>query len=511
MNLRTFEPLLTRRIGFWRELAICVAIALAARASMIFPLNYSEDTYRFINYPQGADFALFASEMRAFSYPVIKLLEAIGAQYPYAGSLWSILFCVALVFAGLVSMRIWLPQTGSAVMIVGASLFALFPYQSDYLSFHNAAPSFALALVLGWLALYFGTRGLLPAVLSVLALTYVVSGQILFGFLFLVVFFEALIWAFRWCVSGGLRGAFFVSAKPWLTKFALLVVGTVLYLLVGKAIMLVAGVTPGSRLEMSALSDYPAKALLYAKQSYYFLFKGEVSVPLALKGFQLVLLAVVGGAGAYALFAKSGFGFLRLVIWLLLTAVAVAAVGACMGVMLPIKNAYELMNPRTLSALGVYWVGVFALAYSVVSGRARIGVLFVGVLLAFGYAVNANRQAADHARINERDRLVASRMVERLCQQPGFEAIRTVVLVGATHTFNIDRVSTSTGGFNVSSLYRPWSSTAVLREVSGIAFEYPNDADRQKAERAAAGKPQWPLPGSVFVVGDIGVVVMPNK
>jgi hypothetical protein len=509
--MNRYTKILETRIGFWREFAIGVAIAVAARGSMLFPLNYSEDTYRFLNYPEGADFALFASEMRAFGYPLIKFLDAIGAHYPYAGALWPILFTAAFVYAGLISMRIWLPNAGSLIFVVGACLFALFPYQSDYLSFHNAAPSFTIMLLLGWSALLIAPRSRSTILLSLPALAYVVSGQILFGFLFLVVFIEAMIWAYAWCLQPIFsRSGIWSSAKPWAIRLALLFSGAIFYVVASRFIMLVTGVASGSRLEMSGMADYPEKMVLYAKQSYYFLCKGEVSVPFVLKLLQLTLLGAIGFAGLFALFTKQAFGFPRLIIWLLLAGATTLGVGACMGVMLPIKNAYELMNPRTLSALSVYWAGVFAIAMFVASGRGKLLVLVLGAFLAFGYGVNANRQALDHARINERDRLVASRMVERLCQLPQFDSVRTVVLVGAQHAFNLDRVSTSTGGFNVSSLYRPWSSTAVLREVSGIPFEYPTDADRELAERAAIGKPEWPAPGSVFIEGDVGVVVLPK-
>ena len=507
-----FQKLLETRIGFWREFAIAFAIAVTARGSMLFPLNYSEDTYRFLNYPEGADFALFASEMRAFGYPIIKFLEAIGAQYPYTGALWPLLFTAALVYAGLVSMRIWLPTAGSSTFIVGGCLFALFPYQSDYLPFHNAAPFFFVYLTLGWSALYFAPRSRFTMALALPALAFVVSGQILFGFLFLVVFIEAMIWAYGWCLKPKLsRPEIWNSAKSWAIRLTLLFAAAIIYVAFSKFIMVIFGVASGSRLEMSGLTDYPEKMVLYAKQSFFFLFKGEVGIPFAIKSGQLALLGGLGFAGLVALFTKNGFGFRRLVMWTMLTGATVCAVGACMGVMLPIKNAYELMNPRTLSALSVYWAGVFALALFVGSGRGKFFVLVLGAFLAFGYAVNVNRQAGDHARINERDRLVASRMVERLCLLPEFGSVRTVVLVGAQHTFNLDRVSTSSGGFNVSALYRPWSNTAVLREVSGIPFEYPTDADRELAERAAIGKPEWPVSGAVFIDGDVGVVVLPRK
>ena len=46
--------------------------------------------------------------------------------------------------------------------------------------------------------------------------------------------------------------------------------------------------------------------------------------------------------------------------------------------------------------------------------------------------------------------------------------------------------------------------------MSGLPFEYPTDSDRQLAEKAALGKPEWPAPGSVFIEGDVGVVLLPK-
>ena len=510
MSKHTLTEMSNKRVGFAIEFCVALAVALAAWASMIFPLNYSQDTYRFLNFPEGADFYLFASEMRAFGYFLIRFLDAIGAHYPYAGALWPILFTASLVFAGLVTFRIWVPEAGSLVFITGATLFTLFPYQSDYLSFHNAAPSYASYLVLGWAALFFCLRSLPYFALAFLALVYCVSGQIVFGFMFLVVLVEALLWAYRRVSSGAFRfdGALVLSARPWIVRFVLLFASAVGYVLVSKLILVATGTTAGTRLEISGLAEYPAKALLYVKNSYYFLLKGEVSLPGAVKVVQLSLLAVVGFAGISAVIKNPASRLCIAFAWGLLMLLTVTAVGVCMGVMLPIKNAYELMNPRTLSALSVYWAGVFALAWALSTGRMRKFATVTGIFLAFCYAVNVNRQSVDFARINERDRLTASRMVERLSLLPGFPEVRTVVLVGADHTFNIDRISTETAGFNISSLYRPYSSTAVLREVSGTLFEYPSEKDRQAAQAASLGQPHWPLPGSAFIYRDIGVVVL---
>jgi hypothetical protein len=180
-----------------------------------------------------------------------------------------------------------------------------------------------------------------------------------------------------------------------------------------------------------------------------------------------------------------------------------------MGAVLPLKE--PPLNPRTLSALGVYWAGVFALAVSTTTSRLQSAAIWLGVFVAFCYAINSNRQALDFARINERDRFVASRMVERLSLLEGFSKLRTVVLTNTHHRFNLDRISTESSGFNNSSLYRNWSSLAVLREVSGTPFTPPTEDDRKLAENLAQVKPEWPAPGSVFIERDVGVVVLPRR
>ncbi|MCX6972899.1 MAG: hypothetical protein NTZ94_01150 [Verrucomicrobia bacterium] len=496
------------RIGFWKEFFICLALALAARGSMIFQLNLSVDDYAGLNFIDGPNFVFALQEMRFFAYCTNITLHWLGSYYPYAGVLWPILFNAAFVFAGLVAMRIWTPLAGSLALITGASLFALFPYHSDYLSFQMAGPAVGSMLVIGWASLYFCVRGGKAMAWGLAGLVYAVSGQITFVFLFFVVLFEALIWAFQSIRNGDRK--LLASARPWLVRLGLLFLSAILYVFINKSVLLVLGIPVGSRVVLSGLEEYPAKMLLVAKQCYFFLFKGEISIPLTAKFLQLGLFGLVAFAGVQAVSENPSSRARVVVLWGLCLLASVGAIAASMGAVLPIAGEYGHMNPRSLSGLAMYWAGVYAMAWAVCSRDARRCVAGIGVVLVFIYAVNVNRQAIDHARINERDRLVASRMVERLSQLPEFEKMRTVVLCPTHYRFNLDRITTETSGFNISSLYRELSSTAVLREVSSWPFEAPTENDRQLAKKIAQGRPVWPLAGSVFIEGDIGVVVLPQ-
>ena len=500
--------ILEKRIGFWKEFFLCLALALAARGSMVFQLNFSVEEYAGLNMLIGQDFRIALQEMRLFSYFINLIVHALGSLHPYAGALWPILFNAAFVFAGLVSMRIWTPYAGSLAMATGASLFALFPYHSDYLSFQVAGPALGSMLVAGWVSLYFCVRGGKGMGWGLAGLVYAVSGQITFVFLFFVVLFEALIWAFQ-AIRNDDRNLS-ASPRPWLVRLGLLFLSAILYVLIHNVVLLMLGVTAGGRVNLSELDEYPAKIILLTKQCYFFLFKGEVSIPMGAKVLQLGLFGLVAIAGLKVVVGKSSARGRVAILWGLCLLVSVVTIAACMGAVLPITGEYGHMNPRSLSGLAMYWAGVFALAVSVFTGKSRCWVIGIGAILAFSYAVNCNRQALDHARINERDRLVASRMVERLSQLPGFERVRTVVLCPTHYRFNLDRVTTETSGFNISCLYRDYSNTAVLREVSGWPFQAPTENDRELAIEASAGKPQWPLNGSVFIEGDIGVVVLPK-
>lgn len=501
--------ILGKKLGFCKEFAICLAIALAARGSMIFGLNLSADDFGFLSFSDKIEIWPFALEMRILSFYVMLMLNSVGASVPFVGFFWSILFTASYVIFGLVSMRVWVPQAGSLEKIAGASLFFLFPYHSDYLSYFIAAPAISTMLVFGCLSMYFCVNGKKCGFLSILGLTYAVSGQITFVYLFIFVVFGIFICFFKGISEENFEKAKFLQmGKTWFTRLAFLLFSAIIYVFINKLIIFFLGLHTGSRLVFADLVGLKDNLIVAAKQIYFFFLKEDVAQPVAVKIAQLGFFISIILSGICTIFRHKTATLSRIALWVLSVLIVILSMVLILGAVLPLKE--PPLNPRTLSALGVYWAGVFALACSVTFGRIHTATVFLGVFVAFCYAINANRQAVDFARINQRDRLVANRMVERLSLLDGFSGLRTVVLTPTEHRFNLDRISTESSGFNVSSLYRNWSSAAVLREVSGWLFLPPTEHDRQRAEKAAAGKPPWPLAGSVFIEGDIGVVVLPQ-
>ncbi len=154
----------------------------------------------------------------------------------------------------------------------------------------------------------------------------------------------------------------------------------------------------------------------------------------------------------------------------------------------------------------VFWSGIFCMPYALrLSSRiwTRIG-LVLGVILALSYSIITNSVSSDIVRLNQRELLVASRMVERLSLLPGFDRLRTVALVGWKPGSSTD----FRGSDQIwSSLYSPMA-TGVLREASGEDFANPSPSDRETAQMASRGMPIWPESGSVKIVDDIGIVVV---
>jgi len=502
--------ILEKKLGFWRELAICLAMALIARGSMFFGLNLSADDYSFLNFSEKLEIWPFAVELRLFAFILIFILNSFGASPPFVGFLWSVIFNIGFVVFGLLAMQMLAPKSGSIAKIAGVCLFLLFPYHSDYLSYYIAAPTISTMLIIGICSMYFCIISKKIWWLCLLGMTYAVSGQITFVYLFMVVIFGILISLFQAIGEGGLaKSGFLKSAKPWFIRLGALLLGAIMYVAVNKIIILFLGMHTGSRLVFADLDGIKENIIIAAKQVYYFFFKADVAQPLSVKMLQLGFFGIILFSGLKLSFRKSKVNLKLLFLWLIAMGFVFLSMVFIMGAVLPLKE--PPLNPRTLSALGVYWAGVFALTLALSSGRLQIATIWIGAFVAFCYAINANRQAVDFARINERDRFIASRMVERLSLLEGFSNLRTVILTNTHHTFNLDRISTESSGFNISSLYRNWSSLAVLREVSGTPFAPPTEDDRKLAENLAEAKPEWPALGSVFIEGDVGVVVLPRQ
>lgn len=505
--MNTLNNILTSRIGLAKEFLIAWGIALVVRASLIFPYNYSTDNYRFLNYPEHFNLIIPLSEMRYWGFLLYQAIQSLGGFYPFAGAMWQIVYNGALVGFAFLLIRFLKVDFTSFPKILVCLLFVLFPYLTDLMTFNNALPGTCLWLMLSGCGLLCAGRGGKWFVLAILLLNMALDYQLLFSFYITAIYFGFFAAFLAWASSerNWQTASLLVRASGY--AFLALFLAGVMQLVVGKTLQAVFDIAPSSRMGFAGIADIPKKILLLAKMQYYFLLRPEASLPLAVKILQLGLLALLVWPVVAAIFSRRWPIGRGLVLVGAGGFMALAGIGVCLSLLLLADKSVMMM--RTLSGMAVYWAMIGALAIAYNKGIARSIAIGLACLVAFAFALNSNRQSSDFTRLGLRDRFVAGQMVERLLALPDFDKVRTVVLVHENWKFNVDGITSSTGGFCGSSLIQFWSTTATLREVSGITFEYPTDADRDLAEQLAVGKPEWPAPGSVFIKGDVGVVVLP--
>ena len=429
---------------------------------------------------------------------------------PFAGIFWSILLVGAYAITALCFRLLLLPEAELSESVVFGAIFCLFPYATDFMTFHLVYPAVICFLLFCGAFLYFCGRGLLATVAVSVGLCFAASYQLFIPYTLAGILMYSLLRIGR--IESGSVNSFrgvYLELKPVFLRVFLFCVCVVVCLLLGKVVMWVSGVGPGDRVRLVPISQFPEQAVMLVKQLSYFLLRAEMSIPIAVKILQLALL----GLCVYGL----GMKFYRMnapLIWrvgLFLAAVGMIFSALCVTVgpyLLITSHSHGTITPRAMGGFAFFWSGIFAAALTLNGGWLRRVAMGLGVVLCFSYAMICNQQSVDFARINLRDRVVAGMIVERLAGLEGFEGMRTIVYAGENERFSLGKIDSNTAGFNVSALIRSHAFVPVLLEATGVQFELPKEADFERAKALAEGRPVWPRSGSVFIDGGLGVVVM---
>jgi hypothetical protein len=506
-NKNSLNDLMNDRWDDLKEFFIALAIVFAARASMIFLLNYSGDDYLMAN-SQVDEFHFWVCQGRFQSYVIDIICELLGARFPFMGGFWSIFATASYVAYGLILRRLWAPCSSSLVALSIVLIFSLFPYQSDFITFHECAPSTTVSLLLGGISLMYCDKGGWKTIICALGLFLAISYPP-----FVVLFAITIL------IMGLMRFNDFIKTKsssvslrvllaPVMFRLGFFVVIVFLSLLINHFVQKFSGIPMQERGEIITFKDAPDKAVMFIKQLQFFLLRPEVSFPVAVKLLQLsLLLAVFFGALRQMLHSGKKTNQIIGTMFFISCLVTLAA-AATIAPYFILKNYSGCMSLRMIAGFSVFWAGIFSAAWIFNEGKMKAAVLCIGLIVSVSYAFKVNEQSSDFARINLRDHLVANRIIERLSLFPGENKIRTVVFVGNKHLFNLNCINTETSGFNVSSLYLDWSNTKLLSEVSSQPFLTPSAEDIKTATADAKGKPVWPDAQSVYIKNDIGIVVL---
>jgi hypothetical protein len=471
---------------------------------MIFSSNMSFDDYNFVE-SGGSMLHMNVADKRFFYQIIIWVFEILGGKFPFLGSIGYILFSFSSAAFILIIKTYCCKNLSSIPTIVFGLLFSNFPYLTDLMTFQYVPASLSIILLAGGLFLLCFKNNIRNIMLSIVVLIFAISYQPLIGFYLVVIFTSMLLITRNAIVKMVSFDDYKNDIYPQLQRILVLILSIFIYILLSALVEKITEISPNSRTSFATLYDAPHKAMLFIRQFQYFMLRDEVSIPISVKMIQIMIFAGLL-LGIIKTIFESGIEKAKKLfyLWACLFFVLFMCIST-MALLLFLKDSTG--NLRSLSAFSMFWSAIFVSAWSFSSQNGKKAITVLGGVLAFCYILLCNNQAVDFSRINIRDRHVANRIVERLSLDPLFPQMRTVVFVGVDHKFNVGDIQTSTQGFNFSSLY--WcSNRAVLHEVSGLKLKPPTIRDQELAKSVAEGKPNWPVQGSVFIHGDIGVVVM---
>ncbi|MFM7642769.1 MAG: glucosyltransferase domain-containing protein, partial [Cyanobium sp.] len=408
----------------------------------------------------------------------------------------------ALVVFGLALRWLWIPGAASVYGIATALIFALSPGLNNLWQYQVIHPAMTAFYCLAALALVSYSKGGWKTLASILAIGFTLSYQIMLSLYLVAILIMCAIRINTFFLSERPR-SLRESLLPLLKLTLCLLAGLTVYVLISKIALDWSGLGQSTRTTIVGVDDLPSKVSQLLSGLKRLLYgRGEVYLPQNVKLIQVLLLSIALIATPF--FARQiwhqwprRFCHL-LVLFLVLLAAAVS-------IRVPtIFFAYSPDNPRVLIGTAVFWSGIFAMATDAGPKILKRIALVLGTVLFAAYAIITNSVCSDFVRLNQRELLLASRIVERMSQSPDFENVRTVVVVGRSPQVVTDLRSTDLLWSGLNS----FMGTGVLREASGERFESPLPADQELAKLASRQMPFWPSPGSTAIVNDVGIVVL---
>jgi hypothetical protein len=135
--------------------------------------------------------------------------------------------------------------------------------------------------------------------------------------------------------------------------------------------------------------------------------------------------------------------------------------------------------------------------------------LVLGLIFGISGLLVNNKVLSDQARMNQRDLVLAARIVDRMEALGDLTRVKTVAVIGGWAEYPA-RLHTSHWQLNTSALSEPWSKTQFLTEFSGYQFANPSLEEFKLAKELAVKMPDWPAEGSVQLFGDMGIVKLPK-
>ena len=496
------------RLPFFAEFIIAFGILLAARASLVFPLNYSSDDYGWGFTDIKGAYHLFAQEGRLVLYFFNRFVDYLGSDFPFLGAFWPIATSVAYTFFGFALRNLWMKESPSFPAIIMVLIFSTFPYHCELIIFHIALPAIFICLISAGISFYFLKGRNESLIYATLLMVVAISYQLFIPYIATACLISLLVELCRNLDNIKINhSSIKIAISRIFSYFVPLLIAVVCSLILAKVTTLISGFEPSSRMQMATIKDAPDKAIILVKQLQYFLLRSEIMLPLALKVLQVSLIFIF----VWEAFKKILIGSEKKSQDIFLSVLILLCIGIAFALTvapyLLIKESMVHMSLRALSSFGVFWAGVFAMAWIVSDAKLRKTVAVLGALLVFGYCMKVSQYSVDFARLNMREKLFANRVMERISLLPTFEQVRTVVFVGLGSGYLREDLKSPVE----TSFFYPYNAVAVLSEISSRFFEEPTKADIARAKELSAGMSLWPHPESVVVDENLVVILISRK
>jgi hypothetical protein len=488
------------------EFLVAFAILVIVRGSSLFNVTWGWDDYLQLIDPRGDGFIAVQASMLRSSISLMSVVgNVLGGTQPTNGSLWSGLHAAGMIIFGLSLRSLWIPRSASFVGIVTTLIFALYPLSSNLWQYQIVHPAMAAFYAAAAYALFNYSKGGWMAALCIIAVAFSLGYQIMLSLLmvaFMIKFAISLVGFF----SGEKLNysSFLLAFKSPAKLLAVIIIGTVIYYLSNKLVLIIFGLGESNRSALASFYDVPQKiTILFADLKRILLGRGDPSLPAPQKLVQFVLLSFCIFFSSLSVFRRthnwtktlSALVLLMLIIFMALVSIRIPS----------IFLAHTGDNGRVLLAAGVFWSGIFAVSQAFDSKILRRVGIVLGFFIVSSYAVITSSISADLVRLNQRELLVASRMIERLSQLPNFSEMRTVVVVGDWDQSSRDLRSVSDVLW--SSLNSSFAF-GVIREASGENIRQPTAQDQAAALNFSKRMPAWPSLGSTAIINDVGVVLI---
>ncbi|MBE2179495.1 MAG: glucosyltransferase domain-containing protein [Chthoniobacterales bacterium] len=508
MNRLTGSSIFSKRLRLSTELSVIAFIALMARSSSISALNWASDDYSHAFNPPD-QFSFWLSQGRWVLYCINAAAVGLGASIPFVGGLWGIAEALALAVLGLLLRHFWDPGAPSVIGIAVGSIVALSPYATDLMSYNINGPWFIVCILssAGVLFLLSQHNNQPSSLIVVLALIIVTSYQALALMIAAIFVIDALVklgGANNGALEDGRRGI------PMLAhRLLLLFVAVAVNALITMVICAIAEQQLQARGQIVGISEIPVRLMAAALKIYDYWACDESSVPRGAKLLQIFLLGVVIVGIVIRFFKCTARNWVHRFF-----AAWAALMALCFSICIPVVPYFALrentglMTPRMMLPLTITYAGMLCVSYAFCPRGVRGIICALGVMLCISYALKVNEQSADFSRVNIRDRLLASRMIERFSTMSDYKRMRTAVFVGDMTGIGESGIRTRAVSFNDSAFVTVWSRVGLLNEVGSLNLSEPTANDIEMAKLVARGRPHWPAGGSAFIQDEVGIIVV---